>query len=64
MNDIFPRNIGAGGVIFDPALHPIHQALRWTALGGSAATGKIVWDYTQMPDPQTDRTARPEGSPR
>jgi hypothetical protein len=36
MNDIRPRNIGANGMIFDPALHPVQQGLYWTAggLGG------------------------------
>jgi len=29
LNDIRPRNIGAGGQIFDPALHPLQQALYW-----------------------------------
>jgi hypothetical protein len=23
-NDVLPRNMGAGGKIFDPALHPFH----------------------------------------
>lgn len=62
MNDIRPRNIGAGGVIFDPSLHPIDRALRWTAVAGTAATGKLVWDYAQTSDPQSDGTKRPEGS--
>lgn len=26
-NDIMPRNIGSNGQIFDPALHPVHEAL-------------------------------------
>jgi len=37
-NDIWPRNIGANGQIFDPALHPIHQAAWWT-LGGVSVVG-------------------------
>jgi hypothetical protein len=33
-NDIVPRNIGANGLIFDPALHPLQQLLY---AGGTAA---------------------------
>jgi len=29
MNDIRPRNIGANGMIFDPALDPIVRGLYW-----------------------------------
>jgi hypothetical protein len=36
MNDIRPRNIGANGIIFDPALNPIQQAVYW---GGAATVG-------------------------
>jgi hypothetical protein len=36
-NDIWPRNIGANGHIFDPALHPIHEGIYW------AGTGIVVY---------------------
>lgn len=38
-NDIWPRNIGANSQIFDPALHPVHQAALWAtvALGTTVA---------------------------
>ena len=38
MNDIRPRNIGANGVIFDPALDPIIKSIYWTAAGAVGAT--------------------------
>ena len=44
MNDIFPRNIGAGGVIFDPSLHPLHRAARWALIPTSAAAAKVTAD--------------------
>ena len=39
MNDIRPRNIGADGKIFDPALHPIQRGIYWTLAGGAAGFG-------------------------
>ena len=43
-NDIWPRNIGANGLIFDPALHPIHEGAWWT-LGGTVVVGGGTWVY-------------------
>jgi RHS repeat-associated protein len=37
MNDIRPRNIGANGIIFDPALHPIQQGVYWIGAGAVGA---------------------------
>jgi hypothetical protein len=46
-NDIRPGNIGANGLIFDPALHPVDQAIRGIGFGGSAGllgyTGYEIW---------------------
>jgi hypothetical protein len=42
MNDIRPRNIGANGMIFDPALDPIARGIYWIGAGavaGSAGYG-------------------------
>ncbi|MCX6970735.1 MAG: RHS repeat-associated core domain-containing protein [Verrucomicrobia bacterium] len=38
MNDIRPRNIGASGVIFDPALHPVQRGVYWLGAGAVGAT--------------------------
>jgi RHS repeat-associated protein len=47
-NDIRPRNIGANGIIFDPAKHPIQQS---TELAGAfiipGLTGYIIHDKLQ-----------------
>ena len=32
-NDLWPRNIGANGLAFDPALHPIHEGIYWVGTG-------------------------------
>ena len=32
-NDIRPRNIGSNGLIYDPALHPIHEGIYWVGTG-------------------------------
>ncbi|MBI4560655.1 MAG: hypothetical protein HY724_01320 [Candidatus Rokubacteria bacterium] len=50
MNDIFPRNIGAGGVVFDPALHPLHQAARWALIPTTAAAAKVTADSVATSD--------------
>ena len=48
INDICPRNIGANGMVFDPALHPLDQALRWGLYGtGAAATGYTAYEVWQ-----------------
>jgi RHS repeat-associated protein len=42
MNDIRPRNIGANGIIFDPALNPFAQGVYWIGAGtvaGAAGYG-------------------------
>ncbi len=38
-NDIRPNNIGADGIIFDPAKHPIQQALEAMATAGLLSAG-------------------------
>jgi len=38
MNDIRPRNIGANGTIFDPALHPVQQGVYWMGAGTVGAS--------------------------
>lgn len=38
-NDIRPRNIGSGGLIFDPAKHPIQQGLEAGAVGLGIGVG-------------------------
>jgi hypothetical protein len=43
-NDIRPRNIGAGGIIFDPAKHPIQQGLEATAVGTAGGTAAILYN--------------------
>jgi len=32
-NDLWPRNIGANGLAFDPALHPIQESIYWIGTG-------------------------------
>lgn len=39
MNDIRPRNIGANGIIFDPALDPIARGVYWTGAAAVVGTG-------------------------
>ena len=39
VNDIRPRNIGANGLIFDPAIDPLVRPLYWTAGGGLVGAG-------------------------
>ena len=39
VNDIRPRNIGANGLIFDPAIDPLVRPLYWTAGGGVVVAG-------------------------
>ena len=48
MNDIRFGNIGANGLIFDPALHPIQQGIYW---GGTATVGALggTYIYYKMP---------------
>jgi len=44
-NDIRPRNIGANGIIFDPAKHPIQQGLEAGAAGlGIGVGGWYLYD--------------------
>ena len=44
MNDIRPRNIGANGIIFDPAIDPIQRGIYWTGVGvGSAYIANELW---------------------
>lgn len=44
-NDIRPRNIGANGIIFDPAKHPIQQGLEAGAAGlGVGVGGWYLYD--------------------
>lgn len=46
INDVFPRNIGATGRIFDPALAPVHQLMNAVALETFTMTGKVLtYDY-------------------
>jgi hypothetical protein len=40
-NDIRPRNIGSGGLIFDPAKHPIQQGLEAGAVGLGIGVGSM-----------------------
>ncbi len=42
MNDIRPRNIGANGVIFDPALDPVSRGIYWGAAGTATLTGGFL----------------------
>jgi hypothetical protein len=37
-NDIRPQNMGANGLIFDPAVDPVTKTLFWTGIAGGAAT--------------------------
>jgi RHS repeat-associated protein len=46
-NDIRPWNIGANGVIFDPAKHPIQQGLEATAVGAAAFTTFTYWNPSE-----------------
>jgi hypothetical protein len=39
VNDIRPRNIGANGIIFDPAIDPLFRPFYWTAGGGVVIAG-------------------------
>lgn len=41
-NDALPRNIGAAGKVFDPALTPIHEAALYTLTGILSTLGKIA----------------------
>lgn len=48
-NDIRRRNIGGtSNLIFDPAKHPIHEALEWGTAGVSAAGGTYL--YRELAD--------------
>lgn len=38
MNDIRPKNIGANGFIFDPALHPVQRGGYWFGAGTVGAS--------------------------
>ena len=42
LNDIRPRNMGANGLIFDPAFDPITKALWYSLLPAGAAAGGYV----------------------
>ncbi len=39
MNDIVNRNIGAGGKVFDPALHPVARGIYWVGFGSVSIAG-------------------------
>jgi hypothetical protein len=48
-NDIRPRNIGADGLIFDPAKHPIQQGLEAGAAGlGVTVGGLYIYNCFQQ----------------
>ncbi len=58
VNDIWKRNIGAGGKIFDPTMHPLMRGTWWviyTAIPtGTVIGGKMLYDtytlYELIPD--------------
>ena len=45
INDVAPRNIGAAGLIFDPALHPLDSVVRYFALYLLWRSLSIGFDY-------------------
>lgn len=48
MNDIRPRNMGANGLIFDPAIDPLVRPLYWTA--GVGVVGAGGWGTYELFD--------------
>jgi hypothetical protein len=48
VNDICPRNIGANGLIFDPAIDPLVRPLYWTA--GVGVVGAGGWGIYELFD--------------
>jgi len=46
-NDIWPRNIGASGLIFDPALNPIQKGIYWVGTGVLVVGGGF-WMYFEI----------------
>ena len=50
-NDIARRNIGTGGQIFDPALHPIHEALMGVMVVlGETTAAMVAWNANDNGD--------------
>jgi hypothetical protein len=53
-NDIQPRNMGASGIIFDPAIDPVTKTIFWGGvLGIGAGTGYYTRDIWSLPAPQS-----------
>jgi RHS repeat-associated protein len=45
-NDIRPRNMGVGGLIFDPTLNPALHSLWWTSVYGMPRSGASILENT------------------
>lgn len=44
-NDIYRRNVGTNGLIFDPSLHPVHEAIEYiAALLGTTVAGLAAYN--------------------